>query len=301
MAHQAHPRTAAPAAPRYETLIGPLQLPFRMREPDLHRLAPLRDRGRWTQTAILALLLERPRSRSSLARHLDLTPQGVSAQVKQAIDAGLLRETDEGPAVTPAGVQQVRDGCDRLAAALDAMRAPLAAVETVSAVAAADIEAGQVVGLWMRHGDLVADPGRIGQSRGQARTDAHAGTEAIVSHLEGVVDLAPGTVTVARVPGPGDGGIGAVDEAGLAHLLPAADRFGAVGTGAAVLARRRGRLDFEFGAAEAARNAAERGLDTLLYVSRDRFTEVMRVLEGDVNVRVVEAPLVGSRAPRWIG
>jgi putative transcriptional regulator len=207
--------------------------------------------------------------------------------------------------------------------ALNDLAAPLDVIQVTSAIAAAPIAKGQSVGLSMEDGDLHARPSATAPSRGQARNAAKTGEEVIVGQLQGMVRLDPGRMTLVSVPSPAEGGIAHVDRAALAKVLqgrkPA--RVGAHGTGARILARSlagnltkegSGRLasretskvssllpslDFEFAADRAAFNAAERGLDVLLFVTRDRLPEVMEALERlnagtlrRVSVELLEAP-----------
>lgn len=79
-------------------------------------------------------------------------------------------------------------------------------------------------------------------------------------------------------------------------------KFGAHGTGACILARRLhasgvAALDFEFAADRAAFNAAERGLDVLLLVSRDRMPEVLAEFERQNALTLRRVPVELAEAP----
>jgi predicted transcriptional regulator len=107
-------------------------------------------------------------------------------------------------------------------------------------------------------------------------------------------------IAVIGVPSPMEGGIARVDVPRLRALLkdaPRPEKTGAVGTGACLLAKRLGEVDFEFAAERAAFNAAERGLAVRLFVARDRLPDVMRAFEDlnggtlrRVGVELIEAP-----------
>jgi len=258
-------------------------------------LSALRRRGHWTRSSILALLLREPGlSRAALARRLDLTVQAVAVQVRDLLETGLLAE-DPRLRVAPLGVQRLGEDVALLGDATERLRAPLSRFDVLSAVAGSGIRAGQEVGLFMEDGELVAYPGRDGPSRGVAVGDARARDEVLVQGAQGVVELRPGRIDVVRVPEPTQGGTAAVDARRLDE--PGDALVGAVGTGAAILAARLGRLDLRFAAAEAALNAAQRGLDVRLYVSGDQVADALRVLEAGgrgparVEVRLQEAPL----------
>lgn len=248
--------------------------------------AILRERGRWTKASILSMLSESPGlSRSDMARRLGLTAQAVSVQVHELLDAELVHD-DGGLHPTPAGIEALHGDAEALGQAASGLAAPLAAMDVISAVAAGPIREGQTVGLWMRDGDLVADPDQIGASRGTARAGAAVGGEVLVDAPEGITEHQPGRIQVVIVPEPGDGGIAAATKPPKWSGLVAA-----VGTGASIMARRLGRLDIPFAGAEGALNAAQRGLDVRLFVSADLVSDALRIIEADrsgIQVRVLE-------------
>ncbi|MFA5943303.1 MAG: winged helix-turn-helix transcriptional regulator [Candidatus Thermoplasmatota archaeon] len=266
----------------------------------------LRDRTGITRLLILAELERRPGTTlSDVGEGLGITVQAVSAHAKDLFSLGWLK-TEEGTyRATPKGMQSLHEGVRHLHDAVAAVAAPLDVIQLTSAIAAAPLQAGDAVGLFMEEGDLAARPSKDAPSRGRARNHAKAGEEVIVGDLRGMVKLEPGRLTLVSLPGPAEGGIAAIDREALRKSLARkgqALRMGAHGTGARVLARwlaKEGtaRLDFEFAADRAAFNAAERGLDVLLLVTRDRLAEVMESFERlnaatlrRVPVELVEAP-----------
>jgi predicted transcriptional regulator len=267
----------------------------------------LRDRTGITRLLILAELERRAGTTlSDVADSLGVTVQAVSAHAKDLSSLGWLRSEEGAYRATPKGLQSLHEGVRHLRDAVGALAAPLDVIQLTSAVAASAIQAGDPVGLFMEDGDLAARPSKEAPSRGRARNAAKAGEEVIVGDLQGMVRLEPGRLTLLSLAGPAEGGIAAVDREALRKLLRkaggASPRMGAHGTGARVLARWLvkegcGRLDFEFAADRAAFNAAERGLDVLLLVTRDRLAEVMESFERlngatlrRVPVELLEAP-----------
>lgn len=266
----------------------------------------LRDRTRITRILILAELQRAPGvTLSDVAKRLDVTVQAVSTHAKSLVAAGWLTNRDGQFDVTPKGLQTLHEGVRSLHDAIEAVASPLAVIHVASAIAASAIRAGEEVGLFMADGDLEAKPGRPGPSRGRARNNAKPGEEVVVGDLRGMVQLRPGRLVVVTVPGPAEGGIALVDRDALRKLLAAkiqAQRVAAHGTGARILARSmakdgRGRVDLECAADRAAFNAAERGLDVLLYASRDRLPEVIQSFERlnletlrRVTVEIIDAP-----------
>ena len=273
----------------------------------------LRDRTAITRLLILGELERRPGTTlSDVAVSLGVTVQAVSAHAKDLAQMGWLHSDEGAYRATPKGLQSLHEGVRHLRDAIGALAAPLDVIQLTSAVAAAPLQAGDPVGLFMEEGDLAARPSKDAPSRGRARNSAKAGDEVIVGDLQGMVKLDPGKLTLVSLPGPAEGGIAAIDREALRKAIArregGAGRMGAHGTGARVLARwlakeGHGRLDFEFAADRAAFNAAERGLDVLLLVTRDRLAEVMESFERlnsetlrRVPVELVEAPERKDRA-----
>lgn len=265
----------------------------------------LRDRTATTRVLILASLESQPGATlSDVGGRLGITVQAVSAHAKEMTRNGWLTFADGSFRATPKGLQQLHEGVRALRAATASLAAPLDVIQVTSAVAATTVRAGDEVGLFMVDGDLEARPSRDAASKGRAQNAAAKGGEVIVAELKGMVRLEPGHLTLVSVPGPSEGGIGRVDMARLAKRLASHKprKVGAHGTGARILARSLvgaglTSLDFDYAADRAAFNAAERGLDVLLFVSRDRFAEVIETLARlneatlrRVPVELLEAP-----------
>ncbi len=246
----------------------------------------LRERGRWTRAAIVSVATECPGiSRSAVAKRLGVTVQAVSVQAQELVESGLLAD-DGGLRPTPEGIAALQADSAALQAAAKQLAGPLAEMDVISAVAARRIPAGRRVGLWMRSGDLVADPDEVGPCHGTASNDAEAGDEVRVRAPQGITPFTPGTIELLVVPDAKDGGIDAVD---TARIQPWDGLVAAVGTGASILARQHGALDLPYAGAEAAKNAAQRGQSVRVYVAASLASDAMDALAG-LDVRIQDAP-----------
>ncbi len=260
----------------------------------------LRDKSRNTRLLILAHLHERPTATfSEIANHLDISVQAVSVHAKGLTKEGYLSHQGNHHAVTSKGLQWLHEAVRDLHAAVGRLGQQLDVIHTTSAIATQPIRGGDAVVLYMHEGDLAARPGTDGASRGIAQHDADAESEVVVGELSGMVELQPGSITVVTVPEPAAGGSRRVATDRLTAKLADArfDRIGALGTGAAILARRVGPLHIEFAVPESCFNAAERGLNVLLYASRDRLVEALQTIERHNRQTLRHIPVATWEAP----
>lgn len=261
----------------------------------------LRNKAEVTRLLILADLHQHPEaSLSDTAGRLGVTVQAVSIHGKVLVGAGLVAREGRRFVLTPAGLQSLHEGARRLRVALDGMVPPASMIRVTSAVATTRIRKGDKVGLSMEEGDLCARPRAKASSTGRALDDAEEGGEVLVADLAGMVELAPGRLNVVALPSPAEGGIRRVDLPALRALLREAPRpakVAALGTGALVLARRLGGVDLQFASDHAAFNAAERGLDVRLFVTRDRLPEAMRTFDALNATTLRRVPIELLHAP----
>lgn len=269
-------------------------------------VAVFRDRTHLTRLLVLRELhVHKRRTLREIADALGVSVQAVSTYAKGLAVDGLLAERGGRYQPTPKGLQVLQEGFARLRRVVDDALAPLTVIEATSAIAREPVRAGDEVGLFMEDGHLVAWKRESG-SRGRALADADVDGEVVVGDLTGVVALEPGRLLVLQVPGPLEGGSARVHADAVTTAIKARGfrdpRVAAEGTGALVLATRAGlRVDFSFASVDAAFNAAERGLDVVLLVTRDLVRDAFAVIDErnartlkTVPVDVVDLPLTGA-------
>ncbi len=227
-----------------------------------------------------------PRVRQSdVAKAVDVSPQAVSRYAAELEEEGLLESSGRSRyRVTLEGVEWMARRARELREYADSVLGGVIGGERLwTAVADGDLEEGEEVYLELRDGLLYATTERT-PARGRTTSAASGGADVGVEHIEGIVDLPEGSVTVRVVPDVADGGSRAFE-----GEVPGGP-LGAVGTEALVLLRKRGREpDFYFAADEAAAAAAVHGLDVTLFASRSRLPGVLRTLEEEeVEFEVVE-------------
>ena len=219
----------------------------------------------------------------TLAESLGMTVQGVSEYLRAMERDGLVQVADGEYRPTIEGVRVLHERFRDLRDFVGRASKDLAIIEATPAMAGSRIAAGDVVGLFMEGGDLVAYSGRESPSRGRAVRAAERGEDLAVTRLEGIVSLRTGRVTLLRMPSAAGGGSRGVDlaRARKAVRKAGADVFGTVDIPAKALASRlRLRSDLAFAVVPAAIEAAERGLDVALIVPEDRVAGVVGAIES---------------------
>ncbi len=136
----------------------------------------------------------------SVAEALGLTVQAASHTFRGLSRRGLVELVNGRYRPTVAGVDFLHSTLGDVQTDLSLRLERLHIVRTTRAVARGAIRKGAGVVLGLEDGTLVARPGRVGPSRGVARTAARAGGLVEVERLEGIVPLHPVRVRVLIVP-----------------------------------------------------------------------------------------------------
>lgn len=137
-----------------------------------------------------------PRQLRPVASRLGLTVQAVSHSFRQLRDRGLVEVRDGRYRPTVDGVAWLHGSLSRLADDVRDRLARLHVIRSTRAVALGPVPAGGPVSLELRDGLLCARPGGGGPSRGRAVDAARSGELVEVTGLEGIVPIAPATITV---------------------------------------------------------------------------------------------------------
>lgn len=236
------------------------------------------------ETTRLLFLLEVTTNRHSrlrtIAEQLDMTVQGASEYAHGLEEDGLLAIVDGEYRGTRKGIEFLHDRFVALRSFVDRAGRAMALVETTSAMAHGAIRRGDRVGLFMEGGLLVAYANRESPSHGIAANDAGKGDVVAVRDLEGIVELRPGHIVIARTRGGRRREISPSDAKRVLRktrgfVVAANDPDGLA------IARQLGlRPRIEFGLVRATVDAAERGVDVLLIVPEERAAEAIQAIEA---------------------
>ncbi len=244
----------------------------------------LSDKRTATRFRVLVEIADRQPavSQGEIADSVGVTSQAVSEYIRELVDDGLVDKDGRSRyTVTKEGVDWLFQEAKSLQRFADHVTDDvLGSVQEDTAIAAADIEAGQQVTITVREGLLHATPGEEGPATGVATTDAAEGRDVSITSFEGVIEMTTGTVTVAQVPPARDGGSREIDTDQLATLCSEADRCLAADVEGVVSLRR---ADHEpavtVAAGAVAAKAAAVGMTVVVVASTDtvgRVTDALR-------------------------
>ena len=219
-----------------------------------------------------------------IALKLGITSQAVSEYIRELIKNGWLSSKGRSRYnVTKDGVDWILQMSRQLHSYAWFVSKAVADISTTTAIADSDLSVGQQASLYMKDGMLFASEviGSKG-AKGIAVTESKKGQDVGIGKVEGVIDLEPAEVTIAKMPNVQDGGSGSADLARLKKEIKAAKLLGTMGTEALVALTQIGvKPDYVYGVGEAAIEAAYCGLPFLVICSEDKISVLVQRLEEE--------------------
>jgi putative transcriptional regulator len=165
-----------------------------------------------------------------IAERIGLTPQAVSDHIRELVDEGMLSMSGRSNyVVTKTGIAWVMENATSLESYIRHIR--LDVIQHISvwtAVAAEDLKAGDVVGLYMKDGYLYA--GRKPRSAtATVYEDVRKNEDVGIINVNGIIDHHEGTVHICKVPRVQHGGSRKVDKDKLKEIVAATRMTAAIG------------------------------------------------------------------------
>jgi len=234
----------------------------------------LRDKGKITKMLILLQILKGKKKLKEIAGEINITVQGVSEYLKILEEEGYVREGR----ITPSGWEFLNAAIEELGDFVHEANKIMERKKVIEAIAGERIEKGDKVGLFMEGGYLHAYK-RESSSWGFAINSADTGENVGVKNLRGILDINLGEIEVFAMPPIEDGGSKLVDKARLKEIIKNDNKkVGVCGVVAYLSLKDICKIDFEFSAANAAIDAAYRGISTLLFVSHEMLPYVIHTI-----------------------
>lgn len=244
----------------------------------------LRSKREVTRLQILVEIAEhQPAIRQQeVARKLGVTPQAVSEYIRELVEEDMVAAHGRGHySVTRSGIEWIQSQAEVLEAyARHIRRDVIQQVSTWTAIAATDLREGEPVGVYMQGGFLYASR-EPRSAMGTVVRDAREGEDVGVARLSGLIDHTEGVIHVCKVPRIERGGSRRVRKDLLRDLVQDAGVVAAVGLEAYVALEQIGRKpDMFFGAREGVIEAAFHGLECVIIIVDEEFTDFLKRLEG---------------------
>lgn len=220
-----------------------------------------------------------------IAKKLNVTPQAVSDYIRQLVTDGLLVSDGRSKyRITSEGVNWVIKVLRELRDYDTFIEQAITNISVCTAVADIDLSKGQTVGLEMKDGVLFAT-GKVDKgAKGIASTAARAGEDVGVSHIEGIVELKIGKVTILKIPNIQRGGSKIVDMEQLKNVISDSKLVGAIGIEAMAALRKLSIKDvYSYGVTEAAVEATKSGLCPVIVCVDDEIPSLTRKF-GEENI-----------------
>ena len=217
-----------------------------------------------------------------IAEKLGVTPQAISEYIRELVDEGMVSASGRGNyEVTKSGIEWVLANAESLESyARHIRRDIIQQVSVWTAIAAENLKAGDEVGVFMKDGFLYASK-KPSAATGAAVADAKKDEDVGVTRLNGIIDHHEGMVHVCKVPRIQRGGSRKVRREKLLEVAGTAGIVGAVGLEAYISLKAAGRKpDMFFGAREGVIEAAFHGIDCVIVVVDEEFTDFLKRLEG---------------------
>lgn len=257
----------------------------------------LRSKKEATRFQILVEIAEnQPALRQQeIAAKLGVTPQAVSEYIRELVDDEMVVSQGRGSyTITPKGVEWVTTNAKALESySKHITRDIIQQVSVWTAIAECDIKKGDLVGVTMKDGYLRANLDREDAS-GEAVADAKKGMDIGISGLKGIISHHSGLVHVCKVPGIKRGGSTRIRPEMLKDILEKSSFTGAVGIEADIaIINAGGKADAFFGAREGVIEAAVHGLECVIAIIDEEFTDYLKKLET-ANLRYVIHDLISQ-------
>ncbi|GAB6285805.1 MAG: winged helix-turn-helix transcriptional regulator [Methanoregula sp.] len=244
----------------------------------------LRSKREVSRFQILVEITEHQPSvrQQEIADKMGVTPQAISEYIRELVDEGMVSASRRGNyEVTKSGIDWMLANAESIESyARHIRRDIIQQVAIWTAIAAEDLKAGDEVGMYMQDGFLYAAK-KPKAARGSVVADAQKDADVGIAHLTGIIEHHDGVIHVCKVPRIQHGGSRRVQKEQLKKIVSKAGVVAAVGVEAYIALKSTGREpDMFFGAREGVIEAAFHGIECVIVIVDEEFTDFTKRLDG---------------------
>lgn len=239
----------------------------------------LREKSKMTKFLLLyKSAVERPSRLADLSSELDMSEQAVSNYFSKMEEEGLIDRSKSSYRPTSEGMELVREVVSDLGSFLDEASERINFISTCTAIASENIKEGERVGLNMEDGFLHASL-EESTSIGTALNSANEGEPLRVGGLQGITQMDLGKIHLIETDLDDDAEEKAKKLKSNIRSIDY-DRLAIKGEMQYGLCNMIGREpDIQFAPIDSSINAAEKGLDVLMMLSRKDLDEVLEKIK----------------------
>jgi putative transcriptional regulator len=227
----------------------------------------------------------------SIALKLGVTPQAISDYIHQLLVDELIISTGRSHyKVSTKGVDWMLKILREIKEYSSLVEQAVTNITIFAAMAENDIKKGQTVGLKMKNGILFATLDTTVGATGIAVSGVRAGEDLDVSHIQGLVQLIRGKITILQVPVVQKGGSRQVNIKLLKDHVADIQNIGAIGIESLAALKRLGiEPRYLYGVIEAAIEAVQCGLPFIIICTDDAVYSVLKKFkEEDINYELID-------------
>jgi putative transcriptional regulator len=227
----------------------------------------------------------------SIASKLGVTPQAISDYIHQLLVDELIISTGRSHyKVSTKGVDWMLKILREIKEYSSLVEQAVTNITIFAAMAENDIKKGQTVGLKMKNGILFATLDTTVGATGISVSGVRAGEDLDVSHIQGLVQLIRGKITILQVPVVQKGGSRQVNIKLLKDHVADIQNIGAIGIESLAALKRLGiEPRYLYGVVEAAIEAVQCGLPFIIICTDDAVYSVLKKFkEEDINYELID-------------
>ena len=220
-------------------------------------------------------------SQQVIADKIGVTPQAVSEYIRELVDSGMVSVSGRSNyGVTKAGIAWVMENAESLETYIRHIRRDVIQhVAVWPAIAADDLKAGDLAGLFMKNGHLFAGK-KPKPASATVYSDAKKNEDVGIMNVNGIIDHREGAIHVCKVPRIQLGGSRRVQKDRLREIVSRAGLVAAAGIEAEIALKSiRRDPDLLYGASEGVVEAALHGITCAIVIVDEELANFLKRLE----------------------